>query len=110
MTVSPDVLYLVVGSAFSIELELLDDRDEAEDLTGATILAFAVQTKYAGGDDILRVTTGFTISGNKVTVPVTQAKADALRIGRFVGGLKLQISTKDYLTDPFHVDITEATA
>lgn len=110
MTVTPDVLYLIKGSAFPIEIDLRDDRDEPEDMTGITIVEFVIRTQYGSdGTDLLRVTSGFAVAGNLVTVPVTQIQSDALRAGTFVGGLKVLVGSNNFLTDPFYVNIVEPT-
>lgn len=107
---TPDVLYLIKGSPFPIELDLRDERDEPEDLNGLTAIEFAIRTEYGpAGADLLRVTAGLAIAGNKVTIPVTQVQANALRGGTFVGGLKLRSGSDDFRTDPFFVNIAEPT-
>lgn len=113
-TTAPSMLYLVNGSANDVEIELLDDRDQPENLAGITPLEFAVRTAFgAGGVDLIRKDQpgDFTVAANVVTVAIDQTDADALRVGRFVAGLKVQLDATGevFWTDPFHVDVVEQT-
>lgn len=116
--INPVTLHLVVGSAVNIKLNLVDERDESETLTGLTFLEFTIATELGSGsqrEEILNLTASessqVTFSGSAVTIALTQVDADALKAGTFIGGLKLDQTSggKDFYTNPFKVIISEVT-
>lgn len=106
MTKLPGILNLTVGSENTIQLHLYDERDQYEDLTGASAMEFAI-VEEIGGNDIIRVNSGITAVGGIVSVPLSPSDAAALKPGRYLGTFSLMLD-KPYICDPVIVDIQEA--
>lgn len=108
---------LLSGSQKSFEIALFDDRDEPEDISGATAARFRVvaDTGDVAGSTILDRST----SSSTLAINTSQSKlvgsflssADAnLPAGRYVGQASLLIAGSWFHTDWFFVDILEKIA
>lgn len=103
MTPSPTSLHLTKGSANDIAVELLDEADGPETLSGLTITLEIRETAEAA--PIMTIGTPI-VSANIATFSMTQVQANALVVGRYLGFVKGTSGGKDYrLYDPFFVEV-----
>lgn len=105
-----DILTLLSGSTKSFEVELQDENDEPEDLTGATdaSLRIVLSSKDPSGTVILdRSKTAFNLAiGTGKLVASFPVPADAdLPAGRFIGQVAVEINGAWFHSDWFPVVI-----
>tara|TARA_R100000664_G_C2745601_1_gene133404 strand:+ start:771 stop:1109 length:339 start_codon:yes stop_codon:yes gene_type:complete len=102
-----NTLYLIKGSENTVSINLLDENDASETLTGFTASKVGIG-KTVGDTSILSKTSSLSISGNTVTFALSSSEAAALQTGQYVGFVKL---TKDvggaiFYTEPFRVSVS----
>lgn len=102
-----NTLYLIKGSENTVTINLLDENDAAETLTGFTASKVGIG-KSVGDTTILSKTASLSISSNSVTFALTSVEAAALQIGQYVGFVKLTKTSGGaiYYTEPFRVVIS----
>jgi hypothetical protein len=105
-------LVIKQGNAADSEIELIDDNGSSEDLSSAQAATFAIKkdiTSTAGSNTILfrDTTTGnLSIGVGKLIVTLSQAEANALVPGLYVGEAAVRFGATDWLhTYPFSVRI-----
>ena len=113
---SERTLELIQGSVRPFSIELYDENDTAENLTGATDATFRV---LADPDDpsspVIDLDTGsanlsIDIVNAKLVGTLSQVEADALEPGLYVGQAAIKISGSWLFTLPFHVRIKDSFA
>lgn len=113
---SERTLEIIQGSVRPFDIALVDGSDVAEVLTGATDATFRV---LADPDDATSpvidqdTTTGdlvISIPNSKLTGTLTQAQADALVPGLYVGQAGIKIAGSWLFTEPFYVRIKDSFA
>ncbi len=103
----PTELPLVIGGARVVRLNLLDENDEPEDLSGAS--APKVDIAEASGETPIIAKSGGDIAiepgGDKGVLEFTLSAVDTalLSVGSFVAQAQVTIGGHDYVTDNFYV-------
>lgn len=113
MSTSVGELILIIGSVRPFDIKLVDDSSPAvaEDLSSADHATFSVKIDVDASTDILlrRVAdSNLTIdtTNSKLTCTITQAEADALTAGTYIGQASVRIDGIEWIkTDRFIVKI-----
>ena len=106
----PSELDVVIGGARVVRLNLLDENDVLEDLSGAT--APQVDIAEAAGETPIISKSGGDITiepgGDKGVLEFTLSAADTglLSVGTYVAQAQVTIGGNDYVTKPTYVKVT----
>jgi len=102
-----NTLYLIKGSENAVTINLLDENDSAETLTGFTASKVGIG-KSVGDTTILSKTASLSISSNSVTFSLTSGEAAALQVGQYVGFVKLTRDSDSavFYTEPFRAVVS----
>ena len=111
-------LVITVGSSQSLELQLLDEHDAPEVLSGADRASFAVRESLGAATNVLLRSTAapatLTLAPTTglLTATLTGAEADALVPGLYVGEVGVRFGSDDQwkFSEPFRVRIQPAGA
>lgn len=101
----PDHLDVVIGGARVVRLNLLDENDEAEDLSGATNPKVDI-AESAGATPIISKVPTVEPGGSKGVLEFTLSAIDTalLEVGTYVAQAEVEIGGETYLTDNFYVN------
>jgi len=96
---SHNLLELTVGDSSPIVLELFDDRDEEIVFAGGERATFTV-TESSSATALLDLDTGTELTvatgTNELTVQLSQAQADALVMGAYIGQVAIEFDTDQW--------------
>lgn len=115
MSEQPDTLTLIMGSTVPFDVYLFDEEDVAEDLSAVTAATFIVKPSAVSPTFVLKRQTAsgnLTVNADeaKLTATITQAEANGLVAGMYVGEVALQIGGAWRHTDPFFVRVVPSMA